>query len=105
MSEDWMRRASRVGSSQIRPPGRASLCGVGARAGCGLGCSLLGPHESDLGNCLFGNSGNRWCGLAARDADGDDEDCEKDGHGSDGGKSEEVDEGVIEAEGEQESSG
>jgi hypothetical protein len=43
--------------------------------------------------------------LAARDADGDDEDCEKDGHGSDGGKSEEVDEGVIEAEGEQESSG
>jgi hypothetical protein len=35
----------------------------------------------------------------------DDEDCEKDGHGSDGGKGEEVDEGVIEAEGEQEGAG
>ena len=43
--------------------------------------------------------------MAARDADGDDEDCEQDGHGSDGGKGEEVDDGVIEAEGEEEGPG
>ncbi len=59
----------------------------------------------DSGQCSFGNSGNRWCGLAARDADGDGEDCEKDGDGSEGGKGEEVDEGVIEAEEEQEGAG
>jgi hypothetical protein len=43
--------------------------------------------------------------LVARDADGDDQDCEQDGGGTDGGEGKEVDEGVIEAEGEQEGAG
>jgi len=38
--------------------------------------------------------------LATRDADSEEQDRQQDGGSSDGGVSEEVDEGVIEAEGE-----
>jgi len=41
----------------------------------------------------------------ARDSDGDEEDCEQDNGGSDGGVGQEVDEGVIHAQGDEDGEG
>ena len=53
--------------------------------GGGFGLAFGLEFGQAIGAILFGNSGNRRCGLASRDADGDEQDCEEDGGGSDGG--------------------